>query len=641
MLRRSRAQAQSLFNEPHWGGPKYGYFHSVGCLLAVLTLFTPNFERQNMCTLLTHGGYSEAYHLDTKMASFDIAASANVATSEISNDMNGLILTLASSAACVLGSLVICLDVVWRWISPSSKFDFNNNQNFLVGSLSLSSGVLIFTSLYKLLPQAKEYYAKSTLLGNSPKLAQAVLISTYILGIVVCSAINTVIHALTSQSVVHCAHDGPGEEHDHHHGHDHSHHHSHSHDHGEEPGLDHPSNAHNHTHDHAYHSLEQPLPSHNDRPVFHIPRYGSSENVNGHENCQASSTGESTPLLSKAVRDVKTLHKASIGRSKSASPSLNVKRRRSLIDFTDWKFRGKKYSGKCMGYSDIEDCCDICSNDTIAKDDPHTIFDYVEPDTMVHRHIHLNSTTEGMDLHTHYHRPSLKTSLSQRSINHLHIPPDIPESSSTETEVAEAPGNLSSDQTPADTSRSFSSDEESQEEDEDVHHHHISTRYSHLFSIGLQTAFAISVHKIPEGFLTFATSHADRELGFSVFVALAIHNISEGFTIAFPLFLALRSRFLAIMSAVVLGGMSQPLGALFAWFLFHFGFIPGGDDGMENGKTDFIFGLIVSITAGFLSIIGFQMYGTAISFGGKQNVTLTCAFAGIAIIGLGGSLTAH
>lgn len=573
-----------------------------------------------------------------------------VTIGEISNDMNGVILTFASSAACVLGSLVICLDVIWRWLFPTSKFDLNNNQNFLVGSLSLSSGVLLYTSLYKLLPQAQEYYAKSSVLGDSPKLAHAFLTITYILGIVICSAINAVIHALTSQSIVHCAHDAPAEGEESGHGHNHGRSHSlgHSHSHANLHNHSHfPNDAHSHN---DYGSTHQHSKPNNKRPVFHTPNYqnSSSENLNTRASSGALSIDEHEPLLGSAVVDTKVTQKSDGHRTASIDSTAVISRKRSLLDITDWKFRGRKYSGKCMGYANFENCCGACNSHLLGRNDPQAIFDYVEPETMVHHHIHLNQhsgVTPGHD-HDTCSLEVQQVVRSNRSVDGLDIPPEIPEAPSLIAtddldENAPSQDQLHSNEHSHSHSHGeeYTGDEESHEEE--LHHHHVSTRYSHLFSIGLQTAFAISVHKVPEGFLTFATSHADRELGFNVFVALAIHNFSEGFTIAFPLFLALQSRTLAILSAVVLGGFSQPFGALLAWVLFRYQFIPGGSDDVESGQTNFIFGLIVSITAGFLSIIGLQMYGTAITFGGQQKVALTCAFTGIAIIGLGGSLTAH
>ncbi|KAJ9639409.1 Zinc transporter [Coniosporium tulheliwenetii] len=98
------------------------------------------------------------------------------------------------------------------------------------------------------------------------------------------------------------------------------------------------------------------------------------------------------------------------------------------------------------------------------------------------------------------------------------------------------------------------------------HHHHVPTNA--FLSIGLQTSIAIALHKLPEGFITYATNHANPKLGFAVFLALFIHNITEGFAMALPLYLAINSRWKAMFWSSLLGGASQPLGAGVAalWF---------------------------------------------------------------------------
>jgi ZIP family zinc transporter len=162
-------------------------------------------------------------------------------------------------------------------------------------------------------------------------------------------------------------------------------------------------------------------------------------------------------------------------------------------------------------------------------------------------------------------------------------------------------------------------------EEDHHHHHHILTQYSHLFSIGIQTALAITIHKVPEGFLTFASNHADRQVGLNVFIALSIHNFSEGFSVAFPLFLALKSRAKAFLIATLLCGISQPIGALLAMLLFK--------HKIDARQTDFVFGIIVSVTAGFMAIIGMQMYGTSIYYGSHQWAVTTWFVVGMVLIG--------
>ena len=83
------------------------------------------------------------------------------------------------------------------------------------------------------------------------------------------------------------------------------------------------------------------------------------------------------------------------------------------------------------------------------------------------------------------------------------------------------------------------------------HHHHVPTNA--FLSIGLQTSIAIALHKLPEGFITYATNHANPKLGFSVFMALFIHNITEGFAMALPLYLAINSRWRAMFWSSLLG----------------------------------------------------------------------------------------
>lgn len=424
---------------------------------------------------------------------------------ELSNDQKGWVLTAASAVTCILGSFVICFDLIYKWFKPASDFQLRESRSVLIASLSLSSGVLLFTSLYKLLPEALEYF-KDTPAIQTDRIANVILISTYLGGIVLCSIVNIVIHMMTSQSVVHCSHEGGPHNSDHPHNHE-----------------DEENRHHHHYHEPRRDHQQSDLPANN-------------------------TANESTPLVPQpAVKDSMTAYVAP----------------KTFIDITERRLKGRRSIGRCMGYSSIEDCAE------------HVI---------VSRRASREETT------THHN--------------------DYETTSST---------------TPVESEEEDNGDSEVKD-----HHHHVSTRYSHLFSIGLQTALAISVHKIPEGFLTFATSHASPDLGFSVFLALAIHNFCEGFTIAFPLYLAIGNRALSIGAAILLGGCSQPVGAVLAWGLFK---------SEVSRDANMTFGLLVAVTSGFLSIIGLQMYGASITYGGKQSITLAFAFLGIAIIGLSYCLT--
>jgi ZIP family zinc transporter len=113
----------------------------------------------------------------------------------------------------------------------------------------------------------------------------------------------------------------------------------------------------------------------------------------------------------------------------------------------------------------------------------------------------------------------------------------------------------------------------------DHHHHHVPTNA--FLAIGLQTSIAIALHKLPEGFITYATNHANPKLGFSVFLALFIHNITEGFAMALPLYLAINSRGKAMIWSALLGGVSQPMGAGVAALWFK---LAGSQTGNQPGE---------------------------------------------------------
>ena len=76
------------------------------------------------------------------------------------------LLILISSSLCILGTLIILIDDIYYFCLPkfiTSKFKIQIKQNykFLNGSLAFSSGCLIFTSLYRLLPSANEYLSNN------------------------------------------------------------------------------------------------------------------------------------------------------------------------------------------------------------------------------------------------------------------------------------------------------------------------------------------------------------------------------------------------------------------------------------------------------------------------------------------------
>lgn len=165
-----------------------------------------------------------------------------------------------------------------------------------------------------------------------------------------------------------------------------------------------------------------------------------------------------------------------------------------------------------------------------------------------------------------------------------------------------------------------------------THHHHVPTNA--FLAIGLQTSIAIALHKLPEGFITFTTNHANPKLGFSVFMALFIHNITEGFAMALPLYLALGSRWKSMIWSSLLGGISQPLGAAVAALWFK----AAGKSDMAPG--DAAYGCIFAVTAGIMASVALQIFSESLGLTHNRNLCIAFAFIGMGILGLSSALTA-
>jgi ZIP family zinc transporter len=132
---------------------------------------------------------------------------------------------------------------------------------------------------------------------------------------------------------------------------------------------------------------------------------------------------------------------------------------------------------------------------------------------------------------------------------------------------------------------------ESDEEDlEAQHHHHVPTNA--FMNIGLQTSIAIALHKLPEGFITYATNHANPSLGFTVFMALFINNITEGFSMALPLYLVA------------------------------------------------VYGCMFAVTAGIMASVALALFVESLSVNHNTQLCIASALVGMAILGISTALTA-
>ena len=86
-------------------------------------------------------------------------------------------------------------------------------------------------------------------------------------------------------------------------------------------------------------------------------------------------------------------------------------------------------------------------------------------------------------------------------------------------------------------------------------------RSAELFRLGLLMSVTMTLHNLPEGFAVAFSSLTD--FGPVMALAIAIHNIPEGIIVAAPVYAATGSRWKALGMAAA-SGLSEPIGALIA-----------------------------------------------------------------------------
>ncbi|KAJ8119694.1 hypothetical protein ONZ43_g3413 [Nemania bipapillata] len=499
-----------------------------------------------------------------------------MASEGMDNDLRGWIMCIVSGIACVLGAGIICIDLVVRLFPGKSNFRVQDSNTFLACSLSLSFGVMLFMSLYSMLPEAKEYLVKADMQEQN---ASLLLMGCFISGFVGIQILSRLFHQLLPSHVVDC---------------------DHSHD-------DHSVNGSVHGDLHKRlsraRSVDRPDPS------THVAQSGLEPPVEqGEENGHAS---EATPLLASQVpepqsdgygsgraKSVQIDHAVSFdpkARDRAATgsrrPSVLQVPKRVMSFMKDTKTNCDE-QGPCYGYSDP--CGQECFKHLTTRSNGVS-----RPTTSIRTN--TGYVGSGMDRVEEGSEgtPSQVSPTQRRSRAHSHVsrPPNDDECDSVDTDDIEA-----------------------------QHHHHVAKNA--FLSIGLQTSVAIALHKFPEGFITYATNHANPALGFSVFLALFVHNISEGFALALPLYMALNSRIKAILWAFLLGGLSQPIGAAIAFGWFQLA------DHTHITPDAMAYGCLFAITSGIMVSVALQLFVESLSLNHNQNLSILFAFLGMTLLGL-------
>ncbi|EPS38193.1 hypothetical protein H072_8000 [Dactylellina haptotyla CBS 200.50] len=138
-----------------------------------------------------------------------------------------------------------------------------------------------------------------------------------------------------------------------------------------------------------------------------------------------------------------------------------------------------------------------------------------------------------------------------------------------------------------------------------------------------------SSHRCPDGFITFVTNHADKDLGFTIFLSLFIHSAVDGFTMCLPLYLALQSGWKAVGITFLIGGLAQPLGGLIAYIWLN----------VADAPSETVYGIIFSFTAGLMSVVAVQLLRQIPSDHKHPDLPYISMLAGVVLMCLSLALT--
>lgn len=512
-------------------------------------------------------------------------------------------MSAVSGIACVLGSAIICVDVIVRKLTHR-KFQIANSSNFLAASLCLSAGAMLFTSLTSMLPTSEQYLTRA---GLSARAAAFTLTGLFLAGVFVIRTASSFIHRYIPSHVVDCAHtheedadleNGNGEvEGCHHHGEVHAH----------EVG--------NHTTEYTPLLLNRDMPDTAQSTPALVQRAGVADDmvrlVERREPLRTRLTRR-LRLLMGDVRPVCDENGSCYGFSQACGSECRkilVPKTTAPVSERD-SFFPNHHSSPIRPASEYS----VLSDDAPT---PQTIVRRVsdgrlpDPSRPVSEPNPQSGYFDNVSLLPQLHEPRTPSPPPQQNGLVRKSLDDGP--SPSPAHKAHSHGGVQ-------------------------HHHHVPQNA--FLSIGLQTSLAIALHKLPEGFITYATNHASPTLGVAVFLALFIHNISEGFAMALPLYLALHSRWKAMFWSSLLGGISQPLGAGIAALWIWGAAKAGQGSGATTGLSWGVYGGMFAATSGVMVSVALQLLSEGLSLTHNRNLATLFVIAGMGIMGLSFALTA-
>lgn len=539
----------------------------------------------------------------------------------LSNDQRGWVMTSLSGIACVLGAAIICVDIIVRLFPGKKNFRIQDSDAFLSASLSLSFGVMLFSALYNMLPSSKQSLQNG---GFSAKEASWILIACFLGGVVGITIISRIIHHFIPSHIVDCEHTHDEEAAAKENGAVTEHHHGHSHD---------------HDHDHS--------PEHNERPQPR-PQRSRKSSLPGHMH-RASSDWKSPSrrtsyfgvVPQKAPSDTDVSQRdpsaAQMPIGVARRPSMQQRLTTTISQITSGRRASCDCDGPCYGFS--EPCGQECFKNVNARGGFRAPARMGSTRGSARPPITKSATLQS-GLPATESTPLLQGIAEEPRASDSQATESLLEARNTleEADMEHGPSDASSTTVAPNTDGEVdhalhkTHTHATDDSNPDRHHHHVPTNA--FLSIGLQTSIAIALHKLPEGFITYATNHANPKLGFAVFLALFIHNITEGFAMALPLYLAINSRWKAMVVSFVLGGLSQPIGAGVAaiWFKL-----------AGNGSwapSEGVYGGMFAVTAGIMASVALQLFSESLDLTHSKMLCMVGAFTGMGVLGISSALTA-
>ncbi|KAF1983105.1 Zinc/iron permease [Aulographum hederae CBS 113979] len=518
----------------------------------------------------------------------------------LDNDTRGWIMSALSGTACIIGASIICVDIIIRQFPGRKNFRIEDSNAFLSSSLSLSCGVMLYSSLYNMLSSATTSLREG---GFTTQQAAWLRIGCFLGGALAIQVVSRVAHHFIPHHVVDCDHDH-GEE--------------------EEPELD-PQPQ-----DIGYVGMTQADKNSLQRPS--AAKYRASSWFAG-LSTQNKPEPEFSPrygYVQAPGNDDDEEEENSLTRMKSLPVQWSNKVSQLVAKPTR---RVCDKNGQCYGYSEPcgQECFKIVQARANQRSGSLPLRQPLQPRSVTTPRLG-SLAAEQQPLIQQTVEEELPTIQEQNGYGSCSDSSTLINGHSRTSQTPKEPEETHSHHHDHDHDHHSHHGHHHDEEMGANHHHHVPENA--FLSVGLQTSLAIALHKLPEGFITYATNHANPKLGFAVFLALFIHNITEGFAMALPLYLALKSRWKAMFWSSILGGASQPLGAGIAalWFKV------AGNGSSAPGEG--VYGIMFCLISGIMASVGLQLFLQSSEMTHNRNLCMLFTFGGMGILGISSALTA-